>query len=639
MNRANPEQLQAIGFDKGQMMVLAGPGAGKTFVITRRIADLIRSRGIPPESILVITFTKAAALEMQNRFYDLMGDRRYPVCFGTFHAIFYRILQEKYPTQKITVLSEGEKRRILEGICDKYQKEFKKEGWSFPLAAETLNLFLTEMANVKAEKKEETAPLKMDHTLPKSLIQKLLSEYEEMKDQLHRIDFDDMAYGALDILEKDPDTLKRWQERFQYILIDEFQDISPLQYKIVRILAQPEDNLFIVGDDDQSIYGFRGSSPKIMLDLEQHYPEIRKVCLGINYRCSEPVVKGALQLIGHNNERFEKALSAFHEGGSPVVLRTTDTKEETMDNIIKEIKNLHLNTPDIYAKTAILARTSGEFSVFTQKLASAGIPFRVKEKVVCMYETDTAGDLLAYLKLGKSFLSRGCLERKDLIRIWNRPLRYLPRNWLDRNLLKPAELSALWNKNNRQSKELDRLWKDLVKIGGLRPYSAINYVRKGIGYDRYVKETLSDPEEVQRTMELLEELLNSAEPCRNVEEWESRIRERIREYERARLQERRSDLSVSSGGRSEDLIPAVTLMTMHGSKGLEFERVYLPFCVEGEIPHKKSLNRETDIEEERRLFYVAMTRAKRDLILYSHKKAGDKESMISRFISETGIEF
>jgi DNA helicase-2/ATP-dependent DNA helicase PcrA len=248
----NDAQYEAITFGDGTMLVLAGPGSGKTFTVTQRIKYLIENHNVKPEDILVITFTKAAAMEMQERFVGLNGGKIYPVNFGTFHAIFFQILRYTYKFTAENIIREGDKYRLLGQIISELPDEIDT-------STDTLQRILSEISRVK---NNGLSPQDIEsETVSQAQFEFIFDAYKQQMNKNRLVDFDDMVLLCRNLLVERPDTLKLWQQRFKYILVDEFQDISPLQYEVVRMLAKPQDNLFIVGDDDQSIYGFRGSKP------------------------------------------------------------------------------------------------------------------------------------------------------------------------------------------------------------------------------------------------------------------------------------------------------------------------------------------------------------------------------------------
>ena len=305
----NEAQSAAVSHKDGPMMVLAGPGSGKTTVVTHRVQSLIEKHGVNPSSILVITFTRAAAREMKERFERLMEGRpmRGQVSFGTFHSVFFRILKLAYQYDASDIIREDQKLRLIRELTAKEQLEPEDEN-------ELISSLISEISAVKGEQ------IDLEHYYAKSCsgdsFRRIYRGYEEQLQRAHKIDFDDMLVMCWDLFRKRPDILSAWQKKYEYILVDEFQDINRLQYQIVRMLAAPSDNLFIVGDDDQSIYRFRGAKPEIMLGFERDYPKAARVLLDVNYRSTREIVEASLRLIEHNEKRFKKSLkTAGSRGG------------------------------------------------------------------------------------------------------------------------------------------------------------------------------------------------------------------------------------------------------------------------------------------------------------------------------------
>ena len=297
----NHAQTEAVAHNEGPCMVLAGPGSGKTLTIAKRIEYLIMKYKVRPEEILVITFTKYAAQEMKERTRRICGPSSYAVTFGMFHGIYYGILKWAYRLEPSNLLTDEEKYRMLRTLLPKV-------GWDQEPETDEEKDYLQELAaeigNVKNNCMaiEDYEPVK--YTTEK--FRALYKDYEEEKKKCRKIDFEDMLIQCRDLFFNYPDILKKWQDKFRYILVDEFQDVNQAQYDVVRMLAEPQNNLFVVGDDDQSVYGFRGAKPGIMMEFMKDYPKAKRVLLDINYRSSAYIVNGALRVIGNNKIRFEK---------------------------------------------------------------------------------------------------------------------------------------------------------------------------------------------------------------------------------------------------------------------------------------------------------------------------------------------
>lgn len=603
---ASKEQLQAIHHGDGPMMVLAGPGSGKTFVITHRIQYLMEHYGVPPEQILVITFTKAAALEMQERFECLMDGAGQNVTFGTFHAIYFHILKRSYHYDQSNIITEKEKREYLKEVLEQKLGE-ERSGDSY------IALLLNDISKIK----NEGLPVEKYQVayLPEGSFQEIFQDYQNRMRMEHKIDFDDMVLLCHRLLQSQPELLSMWQDIYRYLLIDEFQDINRMQYEVVKLLAKPRNNLFVVGDDDQSIYGFRGSDPSIMLGFSKEYPDGETVLLKENYRCTKHIVRSAVRLIDHNKNRFLKQLRSKKEGHQDVILTGCDSKEAEAEEIITLIK--HYRQYGVYRDIAVLFRTNLSASFLAQKLSQERIPFWQKEKTKNLFEDPMALDLLAMLHF-----AHGEQKRKYFLRFMNKPVRYLRRDMVADNV-DIDRMLALPGLGKNRGMLLKRLKYDLLRIRGMEPYAAINYIRKGMGYDQWVVENAKERRQNGADhMELLDWIQNSARGMESFPAWLDMIEVYHQNLER-------------SEAPSEDA-DAVSLITMHGSKGLEYKIILLPDINEGNVPQKKAVTQK-ELEEERRVFYVAMTRAKEKLFLFYVKKTKENRLMPSRFLKEIGM--
>lgn len=624
----NPEQQKAIAHGAGPMMVLAGPGSGKTFVLTRRIAHLIGTHHINPSEILVITFTRAAAAEMQKRFLSLCEGTHPPVTFGTFHAVFYSILRETSVCRPGSILSEAEKKKILRDII-------RKNHYDISMHGDMLEEILSEISRYKNRADYSASP---GNFLSPELFFKINHDFKEAQSILGKVDFDDMALKCEELFQKRPDILKQYQARYRYLLIDEFQDIAPLQYRLVRRLSAPENNLFIVGDDDQSIYGFRGAKPGIMLHFPEDYPEAETVTLPINYRSTPQVVEAAGRLIAHNKNRFSKDSRAHNGEGREIMLEgygTSDRLESTLIEHLRQEKNV-----GNLSECAVISRTSAMFPLFAEKCRQAGIPCRFREKVKGIFESEFVNDLLAYLEFAQTPVKDR--TRSRFFQFMNRPLRYISREAVNERA-DFGHLMRFYQGRPAMQETVLRLQADLERIRTMPVFLAINYIRKAMSYDSYLIEK-TEKSERKRVLEEADLIQNSAKGCRTLSQWKEVIEER-RGAEAAVGQQMNGKMTVNTGQKEEKpgdgAVEGVTLITMHGSKGLEYDKVFIPNCNEGVTPHKKAKSEE-EIEEERRMFYVAVTRAKKELtLLYITGETDTKEEggnrkpiQPSRFLKE-----
>lgn len=586
-------------------MCLAGPGSGKTTVLTERVRSLIEENGTEPSHILIITFTRAAAAEMQNRFHNLCHTKL-PVTFGTFHAVFFSILKAAYNYSVNNIIKEEDRYRIIRHAVEKFRQD---EGD----VNDMMRLVSEEISRVKSERIDIKSYYAVN--CPEEIFRNIYNFYENELKKSRLLDFDDMLLYCHELLVKRPDILKKWQNRYRYILIDEFQDINRIQYEIVKMLAAPHNNLFIVGDDDQSIYGFRGSRPDIMLNFEKDYPETEKIYLDVNYRSSGNIVEASSRVISNNKKRFIKNLKTHNPAGEKIdIVEFNDIQDEyrrITETILSGVREGRK-----YSDFAVLFRTNAITAPIVRKLTENNIPVILKDGVPNIFEHWIAGDFLAYMRL-----SEGNMKRSDFIRIMNKPLRYIGRDYVTDSQVSFQELEKLYEDKEWMIKRLDKMQADLNIMSSMVPYAMINYIRKGIGYDDYLKEYADSRNLNYKELEdIADEITETAVKCRNLTEWI----EYMDEY---------GNYLKEAAKKKNITADAVTMTTMHSAKGLEYDTVFIMDSNEEITPHKKAVFDE-DIEEERRMFYVAMTRAKRKLYIMYSKKRYNKELEASRFVKE-----
>lgn len=605
----NHAQTEAVAHNKGPCMVLAGPGSGKTLTIAKRIEYLIMKYKVRPEEILVITFTKYAAWEMKNRTRSICGPSSYAVTFGTFHGIYYGILKWAYRLNQSNLLSDEEKYRILREILPGIDWDQEPEADE---EKDYLQELAIEIGNVKNNCMdiEEYEPVK--YTTEK--FRKLYRTYEETKKKYRKIDFEDMLIQCRDLFMKRPDILKKWQEKFQYILVDEFQDVNQAQYDVVRMLAAPQDNLFVVGDDDQSVYGFRGAKPGIMKEFMKDYPKARQILLDVNYRSSGYIVKGALRVIGNNKIRFEKKIEAFRKPDETVHVQEVKDPVQEAEYVLERIREYREKGVS-YTEMAVLYRTNVDARAMSELMTEYQIPFVMKEHLNNIYEHFIALDMISYLRL-----SQGEYDRKYFLQIANRPNRYLTRESMKTGNVSYESLRRYYRDKDWMVDRIDQLEWDMKMICDKTPYAAIQYIRKRMGYDEFLKEYAAYRKiSSEDLFALLEEIWQNSKGYGTIKEWF----EHIESYGKMLKEQNKKN------GEKE----GVNLMTMHAAKGLEFDTVFVIEANEGSCPYKKATADE-EIEEERRLFYVAMTRAKRKLVISYVKEKNGKDLLPSRFVSE-----
>lgn len=652
LNNANNAQEQAITHREGPLLVLAGPGSGKTYTITGRILYLIEERHVKPEEILVITFTKDAALSMQQRFRE-QSKQLYPVNFGTFHSVFYHILNQSNAYNNRQILQESQKKNLISPIIKKYRNIISggvqisdRESFS-----EEVLLILSAISFYKNTGSMEEGIKKLPQEW-KTVFEAVYKEYESVRKQKRAIDFDDMVYECAEMLEKDVHIREYWQKRFSHILVDEFQDINPMQYRVLGLLAKAPYNLFVVGDDDQAIYGFRGSKPACLKQFQRDY-EAKQVLLNVNYRSFEDIIKASMLVIEENRDRFSKKLVASEknrqiEMASEATIRT-DMKA---DKCVKHGVAIHafedkeaqcryltqmLSKVEKTETCAVLFRTNSYMQGVAATLQREGIRFVMKERIENIYEKEVVKDIMAYLRLAS-----GETSRELWLQILNKPSRYISREALaecGKNLtieklkahyegIRTDSTSFLYVDKIRSG--INTLEKQFGYLKNMLPYLALQYIRRVMGYEKYLKETYPDKrngmKRLEEALELLDWLSEDAEQYSTVKEW-LQAQEVYTKALTERENDRRSGLRNALFNDSN-----IHLMTIHASKGLEFDHVWIPDCNEKVFPYGNMPDVES-CEEERRMFYVGMTRAKKSLELLCVTGTKERPRLISRFLN------
>lgn len=632
----NEAQRLAAAHGEGPMLVLAGPGSGKTFTITRRIFRLTR-RNIPPDRILVITFTREAAQSMQKRYREQYGPSL--VCFGTFHSVFYHILKESRTGVREHLLKHSDKKEILIPLLQKYNKEYGGGEPTQRLPSELSDVadrILAAFSYFKNTLNMEKSAAFLEEPW-REAFPPLFEEYESIRRRNGGLDFDDMVYDCMKLFQERADILALWRRRFTFFLIDEFQDINPAQYQTLRLLASPLDNVFAVGDDDQSIYAFRGSDPSLMRCFLKDYPAAKQVLLDINYRSAASVVEASLKVISQNTQRFDKTLKAAEAVEHPDKSenRTFGKKNgiaeaEILQNAVRLIRFADKNAQYAYlanrlkeeqalgglADCAVLFRTNMGMREFAGCLLKAGVPYYMKEEQACIYDHFIAKDIEAYLRL-----ALGERDRRLFLRIMNKPDR-----GLNREVFTAENISFQEYERERASAPFDklkRLERELLCLGKRKPSLGMQFLRRGIGYEAWLTKKAQGEEDKQREwMEVLDWLTEDGAGYDSIETW-------LESWQSFRQKWK------SSGERQagqKPLKPSVVLMTAHASKGLEFAKVFLPDVNEGVYPHGRGPLEQETVEEECRILYVAMTRAKKALELLCVTGTQERPALPSRFL-------
>ena len=662
LNDMNSAQRKAVTQTGGPLLVLAGPGSGKTFTITRRILYLLE-QGIPPEQLLVITFTREAAMSMQRRFQE-MAKAFLPVNFGTFHSVFYQILKKSNILKNQKLLTNSEKKKILLPILKKYCKTEENIGENLGEDALTILSAISFYKNtLRLEEAAGKAPVEWQ-----PVFGMILESYEKAVRSCGRLDFDDMLCRCRDLLAGNESLLRSWQERFRHILIDEFQDINPVQYEVVKLLTGEHCSIFAVGDDDQAIYGFRGSEPECLRRFQKEY-NAETILLDVNYRSHPQIVRASLEVVSENRDRFEKKLRpspdrdqektkkcqgqlenghkvTAEEQENRVHLRAFTEKEEQYSYLVERLQVfLRENAGEERTECAVLFRTNSHMQGLAVRLRTAGIPYVMGERMQSIYEHFIVKDVMAYLTL-----AAGHWDREALLRIINRPSRYVSREAIANYGSSMQELLSYYEaqelpcgKKACTYEKIRSLDRQLRAIGRLSPGLAVAYVQKAVGYEKYLQKTAGNAERWLQWQEMLEWLKGDAGRFSRMEEWRA-----AQEIHNSDLEQGKNAGLVSGkkqekmDGRAGGNIPAeqnadksgpcIRLMTVHGAKGLEFDTVIVADCNESVFPHGR-LQTGAEVEEERRVFYVAMTRAKENLELLYLTGTRERPRIPSRFLN------
>lgn len=593
----------------GPAMVLAGPGSGKTTVITHRIKNLIEKAEVRPENILVVTFTKAAAISMQKRFSTLMnGGKGQLVTFGTFHSVFYKILRKSRRYEATEILSERQKTDYIREIIGRY-------GISSNDISELSQNIINDIGNIKgnmlnAQEYEPSCCKKEDFI-------KVYNVYNLELKKDGKMDFDDILRECYLLLCENHTILEQWRELYKYILIDEFQDINRIQMNIIELLASPLNNIFVVGDDDQSIYGFRGARPEIMIEFKDYYPEAELIVLNVNYRSTQSIINVAGRVIENNKTRLDKCAHANNDKDFQPDIRKFRNQVEELKFVVSKIKEYEKQGISL-SEMAILVRNNSQIQEISSFLKNRKIEAESGKHRSNIYNGMVAKDILSYVRGALKF--DGTYFNEDLIYVLNKPQRYISRQVVLSVNMNISAVRRIYSKNN-----IDSFLFHIEMIRKLPPQAALSYIRKGAGYEEYLRlYAIENNIPMSGLLKQLEQLVQECSKFNTLEQW-------INSIDSAQNSEGQNFGKKSSG--EGDTNNRINIMTMHGSKGLEFKAVFIVDANQGIIPTSKAL-RERDFEEERRLFYVAITRAIDYLNIYAVEERLGCPIEVSMFVEE-----
>lgn len=629
----NKNQKMAVEHLDGPCLVLAGPGSGKTRVIAHRIIHMIENCNVAPRRILAISFTKASSIDMKKRTMSLSNNEQIKkVNFGTFHSSFFRILRRYSGVKLEDLISEVDRFKLIKSIL----KHLKISNYS----DDDVSDVLSEISLVKNEMMKSSDF--ESQTFSQSEFQDIFRLYEKAKNAANKIDFDDMLILTYILLKKSPEVLNIVRQVYKYILIDEFQDINRVQFEVIKLIAEPSNNVFAVGDEDQSIYGFRGARPDFMMDFEKYFESAKCIVLDVNYRSKKNIVQLSQNLIKNNKNRHEKNINSNRsESGEIRYIYPKDTDDEA--NIIaKEIKSL-VESENIkeekkssnnekklfeYSDFAVTYRTNRQARAFVDVFMDNRIPFVLKDSARSIYDHWVSQDIISYLRIAANIGNN-----EDWSRIINKPFRYISKSAVSSALKSDDFFQSLMDNSDIkdfQKKNLEELYDDLQYVRSLAPEYGISYIRSTLDYDRYILEYCHERKiKAKQIVEILDELETSAKSYKSIFDYFKHI-DNVREEIKKRTEKKTTSMdNIETEG--------VVLTTMHSAKGLEFKNVYvagvndsvIPF-----IPSDEEKPKDCNYEEERRLLYVGITRAKDNIVISAPSKRFGKSIAESRFLKE-----
>jgi DNA helicase II / ATP-dependent DNA helicase PcrA len=613
-------QEEAILCTEGPLLILAGAGSGKTRVLTARTAFMLEEKKVDPGSIMLVTFTAKAASEMKNRIINYPGmspSKVNKLVAGTFHSIFYRILcfheREKWTSDKL-MKKDWQREQLLKEAGRKLQLDEKE--FAYDLALQQIGLWKNTMVmpdDVKPESPwEEKVAL-------------LYKDYESSKRQQMLFDFDDMLLGCYQMFKERPDILENYQKRFNYFLIDEFQDINKVQYELVKMLSSNKGNICAVGDDDQSIYSFRGSDPAYLFKFRDDFINAKLIILNQNYRSPHEIVETANTVISANLLRHEKEMRAQFSGECPPVLFHPFDEEEEATMIVTDIQE-RIEQGARPGEFAILFRTNAGSRAVFERLANSSLPFRVDQDIESFYERFMVKGILSFLRLSIN------PDHPEAVR------NILPSLFMKQSIYRDLQANSILNDCSMlealahvktgfafQENKLKKLIPAVRSLSSLTPITAIEVIEKDLGYQDFIKKRGNEGNQLEKGSDDLRDLKVAARNFKTVAEF----------IEHA---DHMTAMNAEIKRSSKNITDAVTLSTIHRAKGLEYEYVYIIGTVDGSIPHDYALDsyRNGDsqpMEEERRLLYVAVTRTQKNLFISVPQRRRGRKASPSRFLT------
>ena len=623
----NDKQKEAVLATEGPCLVIAGAGSGKTKVLTHKIAYLMMEKHVKPWNILAITFTNKAANEMKERVEKLVGEAAKDMWIGTYHSICVRILRkyiDRIGFDHSFLIFDTSDQKTLIKEC---MKTLKIDDKMF-----TDRSVLSEISNGKNEMlTPEAYQTKYAGDYRKEVIGRIYELYQHRLKENNAIDFDDIINYTIKILTENEDALEYYTNKFQYILVDEYQDTNKAQFTLVTILASKYGNITVVGDNDQGIYSFRGADITNILNFEKDFPGTRIIKLEQNYRCTGNILKAANAVIKHNENKYEKKLWTENDEGNLPIIHKSDDEYDEGRYIVEEINHLRREEYFKYSDFVVLYRMNSQSRAIEEILRREGVPYKIVGGLK-FYERKEIKDIISYLRLIYNFSDNISLKR-----IINEPKRGIGKTSID-NIQEISEQTGLSMFDI--IKHADEYGLSRVKANGAEFIETIEYLRgklDELSISELIKETLNKTGYV-KALEL-ENTTEAETRLQNLEEFLTVAIEFEEEEAENTLGDFLEGITLSSDiDGMEDSDDSVTLMTLHSAKGLEFPAVFLVGMEEGIFPGNKSIGEPKELEEERRLFYVGITRAKQYLYLTCAKKrtifGSTSYNAVSRFINE-----
>jgi DNA helicase-2/ATP-dependent DNA helicase PcrA len=624
LENLNDSQLDAVTSSEGPLLVIAGAGSGKTRVLTRRLAHILSERLAEPYQLLAVTFTNKAAQEMKERVNKLLGGEITSLNVSTFHSFCAKLLRKEGEalgfSSNFTIFDSSDTETLIKNCI----KELSLSSSQFTPKAQKRKISDAKNKLISAEDFVQASSGYFENATSE-----IYNLYQRRLKECNAMDFDDLLFNTVLLLKNDKEIGERYRNRYKYILVDEYQDTNHVQYLLLKYLLDEHNNICVVGDEDQSIYGWRGADIRNILEFEKDYPGAKIIKLEQNYRSTDVILDAASAVINHNEARKGKKLWTDQTGGEKLDLLYVDSAEDEAIEIINKI--IHNNNDTPLNEIAILYRTNAQSRTFEEQLRRNSLPYQIIGGIT-FYQRKEIKDLMAYLKLIANIKDDVSFQR-----VINYPKRGIGNKTVE-------DIFICANSSNQSAYEVVRnidKYPQLAKRSArVKPFVEIidkyRTEKSSMAIDLMAQDLVED-------INMLEDLRNEdvvigQTKIENIEAFIEGIAEFVRHNHDATLDEYLSDISLFTDVDAyREIDEKVTLMTLHAAKGLEFNTVYLVGLEEGLFPLARTISEPMELEEERRLFYVGATRAKKKLSIScatSRHRFGEVESIPSRFIKE-----